>query len=602
MAAIKKILDNGEVIYPITKPECVIDENGKNVLQLIEENGGGKGLQYSEERTAYITKINNFDDFEETFEITEEQREYNKETVRLASEKDVTLNMGGGLLYPFITGGSAAKFVGVVGDETEVWSLSLYIDDEGNATASYRVIPTSGEGSYDDTEIRQEIANLSETKAEKSLVETIYNEVNTTLERVGQGMQEALQGFSEQLSNQETELTELSAEVGRVSDRINELGQPIFEAKYGVTTYDEIVAAKNDGKWVILIKDNLTYHLSYVTDTLAYFATINNNNSYSVYINKATNGWVEGIRALEQTSNKTTALSSASTDTQYPSAKAVYAEVSGIKDSLEPLKLESFSYDFTSENLIPGAVDNVGAIVTYGKRTEPIEFKKGDILTCKGFFGTPSYSLVSEWSEGKYVRSLFVPNAGDNYDFTLEIDKNMSIVFSTGSSAISISGSRSLAIANMASAGKQWKKVFEGRMAVGESKISASTFADGTPLLAEEVVVQILMDSFEGVSVNKQGYVGIRSSTNPTIGLYGALYFEKIGGTIPLLSMMRLKASPFIMVGEMTDCSPIAVAQGMQFSARVGKTAEVYEDICYVEVGPTLAIAAAPPLIKIYAR
>lgn len=31
----------GEVQYPVTKPECVIDENGKNVLQLIRENAGG---------------------------------------------------------------------------------------------------------------------------------------------------------------------------------------------------------------------------------------------------------------------------------------------------------------------------------------------------------------------------------------------------------------------------------------------------------------------------------------------------------------------------------------------------------------------------------
>lgn len=40
MASIVKIKDSsGEVQYPITKPEAVIDENGKNVLQLIQENG-----------------------------------------------------------------------------------------------------------------------------------------------------------------------------------------------------------------------------------------------------------------------------------------------------------------------------------------------------------------------------------------------------------------------------------------------------------------------------------------------------------------------------------------------------------------------------------
>lgn len=41
MAEIVKITKDGVIQYPITKPEAVIDENGKNVLQLIRENSGG---------------------------------------------------------------------------------------------------------------------------------------------------------------------------------------------------------------------------------------------------------------------------------------------------------------------------------------------------------------------------------------------------------------------------------------------------------------------------------------------------------------------------------------------------------------------------------
>ncbi len=53
MASIVKIKDSsGEVQYPITKPEAVIDENGKNVLQLIKENGGGSTPDLSD----YLTK------------------------------------------------------------------------------------------------------------------------------------------------------------------------------------------------------------------------------------------------------------------------------------------------------------------------------------------------------------------------------------------------------------------------------------------------------------------------------------------------------------------------------------------------------------------
>lgn len=40
----------GEVQYPVTKPECVIDENGKNVLQLIRENSGGESYDDTELR------------------------------------------------------------------------------------------------------------------------------------------------------------------------------------------------------------------------------------------------------------------------------------------------------------------------------------------------------------------------------------------------------------------------------------------------------------------------------------------------------------------------------------------------------------------------
>lgn len=45
MADIIKIKNEmGEELYPITKPECVIDEHGKDVLQLIRESGGGGAM------------------------------------------------------------------------------------------------------------------------------------------------------------------------------------------------------------------------------------------------------------------------------------------------------------------------------------------------------------------------------------------------------------------------------------------------------------------------------------------------------------------------------------------------------------------------------
>lgn len=66
MAEIVKIKKDGVIQYPITKPECVIDENGKNVLQLIKENGGGSIPDLS----GYLTK-EEFNEASEDFATTD---------------------------------------------------------------------------------------------------------------------------------------------------------------------------------------------------------------------------------------------------------------------------------------------------------------------------------------------------------------------------------------------------------------------------------------------------------------------------------------------------------------------------------------------------
>lgn len=120
-----------------------------DLAPVVIQGEGGSGLKYSEERTAYITKMDFFGDFEETFEITEEQREYNKETTRLAFENAVTLNVGGVLLYPMVGQMVGTEFGAVIGDETEMWCYSVFVDENGNAEAAFKVIPISGGGSVD---------------------------------------------------------------------------------------------------------------------------------------------------------------------------------------------------------------------------------------------------------------------------------------------------------------------------------------------------------------------------------------------------------------------------------------------------------------------
>lgn len=121
------------------------------------------------------------------------------------------------------------------------------------------VAVAQGGSSYDDTELREaiedldyrvathseEIANLQENKADKS------------------------------------ELTELSAEVSGLSERIDNLPSgesSVFEAKYGETTYAEIVAAYNEGKIVRCNYDNRTHYLNAILTSGTYFVA-----NYSAY-------------------------------------------------------------------------------------------------------------------------------------------------------------------------------------------------------------------------------------------------------------------------------------------------------------------------------
>ena len=125
-------------------------------------------------------------------------------------------------------------------------------------------------------------------------------------------------------------LTELSAEVSGLSERIENLPSgesSVFEAIYGVTTYEEIIEAYNAGKYVVCLYEELAYHLSSLKNNTAWFGAIDGDLSFRTWCNKS-NVWFKVQYNLELTSNKTKTINESSTDTQYPSAKAVYDFVS----------------------------------------------------------------------------------------------------------------------------------------------------------------------------------------------------------------------------------------------------------------------------------
>ena len=124
----------------------------------------------------------------------------------------------------------------------------------------------------------------------------------------------------------DTKLTELSADVAELSERVDELGEgasDVFKAEYGVTTIEEIVAAYNEGKIIHCDYENFCYTLSRFSAGEAYFSSVKDNFSYRLYCSSKSQ-WSKASFPLELISNKVTSLSDKSTDTQYPSAKAVY--------------------------------------------------------------------------------------------------------------------------------------------------------------------------------------------------------------------------------------------------------------------------------------
>lgn len=164
-------------------------------------------------------------------------------------------------------------------------------DNDGVQTEAIELTSTLGFIAYDDTEIREELSRLETNKADKS------------------------------------ELTELSAEVSGLSEKVDNLPSAessVFEAVYGETTYDELVAAVKAKKHVICFYNNRVYNLCNYQENKDIFFSCVTSAIYTVSCAVANGKWTASQYNFENTAFKVTSLSSASTDTQYPSAKAVY--------------------------------------------------------------------------------------------------------------------------------------------------------------------------------------------------------------------------------------------------------------------------------------
>lgn len=109
----------------------------------------------------------------------------------------------------------------------------------------------------------------------------------------------------------------------------------VFVATYGTTTYGQIKAAIDDGK-VVMLKETVSgpvgntvsvYELASCQTMLIAFVqpALSGSSAITVAtVSNTTNIWSKSTYTYENTENKTTSISSSSTNAQYPSAKAVY--------------------------------------------------------------------------------------------------------------------------------------------------------------------------------------------------------------------------------------------------------------------------------------
>ena len=110
------------------------------------------------------------------------------------------------------------------------------------------------------------------------------------------------------------------------SSRGEDAEENVFVAEYGVTTYDEIAEASAAGKAVFCKYNNAIcslYTLGASNAPNAIFAANYGDTELSVVLG-ADGEWSYVYTTLQRKSNMTGTISSESTNSQYPSAKAVY--------------------------------------------------------------------------------------------------------------------------------------------------------------------------------------------------------------------------------------------------------------------------------------
>jgi len=138
-----------------------------------------------------------------------------------------------------------------------------------------------------------------------------------------------------------------------------------FVATYGTTTYNEITAALNLGKQCYCDYNGRRYYYTCIDNNSHCFVSNFRMTHKMIYVYKYDDTWTSGDDTwMETTSNKTTTVTASSTNTQYPSAKAVY----DLTDASYPLVRTTVENN--KVNHLVANTDSSNNIVSYQKQAD----------------------------------------------------------------------------------------------------------------------------------------------------------------------------------------------------------------------------------------
>ena len=210
------------------------------------------------------------------------------------------------------------------------------------------------------------------------------------------------------------------AEKAQARTNIGATAPEIFWAIRGTTTAQEIQDAIDAGKVVMCAYSSHIYTLSNSDSTQFYFSSfVSSQVRYYLILTKANNVWGGDSMIHEITSHKTTSLSNASTNTQYPSAKAVYDAMFAygvVSQTQTWAGSDAAGWDYTMSNLVMGAIPKanidlyVAAGATFNAATGYFELNGLTDISYQEMLAIYNKPITNLYQHGRYLSSSLRTN------------------------------------------------------------------------------------------------------------------------------------------------------------------------------------------------